>query len=144
MRSTARFEVLIVENTVVLVGDLFEHEVLVFCFGHHDQIFERVVQVAAVVRVDMGRGTVPTVGRHVGHALEPNGDLRRLPGRDLGRHDVRVELKALHDREFDRSDRKFDGERARGVEQVIPLAANPGIGGVRCVEFSVRCKQVDP
>ena len=88
VRAAAGHEELMVEDAVVFVRDLLEHDVLILGRRHHHQVLERVVQVAAVVHVHVGRAVVPALDGHVGHALQA--DLR---GRDLVGRDV--ELGAL-------------------------------------------------
>ena len=143
MRPAARLEVLVVENPVVLVGHLMEHEVLIFGLRHHDQVLERVVQVAAVVPVHVGRGAVPAAGRQVGQPVEVDRELGRLAGRDLGGGGGRVELEALDDRQLEPPRRRLDGERAGGVEEVVSACAEAGVGVGGGVELPVRRSQMD-
>ena len=92
MRAAAGNEVVIVENAVVLVGDLLVHDVLIFSRRHHHQVLERVVQVAGVVHVHVRRSAVPPFGRHVREPLERHRQRRHLAGDDvrldLGRHEL--------------------------------------------------------
>ena len=67
MRTAARLEILVVENAVVFVGHLFKYQVLILCGGHHQQVLERVVQIAAVIRMYMCGGAIPAFCSHVGH-----------------------------------------------------------------------------
>ena len=63
-------EELVIEDTVVLVGDLFVDDVLILGIGHHHQILEGVVKVPAVVHVHVSGATEPPAVGHVGQAVE--------------------------------------------------------------------------
>ena len=82
--AAARDEELVVENSIVFVGNLLVHDVLIFRLGHHHQVVERVVQVAGIVHMHVSRPAVPPLGGHVGHPSEVHaerGDLMRLDSR---------------------------------------------------------------
>ncbi len=101
VRAAAGHEKLIVENAVVLVGDLLEHDVLVFGRGHHHQVLERVVQVSAVVHVHVRGAAVPSLRRHVGHPLQRRFATVVTSSRgDLDLHRLREHLEALYGRQL--------------------------------------------
>ena len=143
MRTAARHEELVVEDAVVLVGDLLVDDVLVLGRRHQHQVLERVAQVAAVVHVDVGRAAVPAPGRHVGHAPEIDGDLRHLARADLHRDLLRPVLEPLDDGQLRPPGRHLHREAPRVVEEVVPLSADAGVGVRGGVEPAVGRGQVD-
>ena len=142
--AAAGLEPLVVEDAVVLVGDLVEDDVLVLRLRHHDEVLERVVQVAAVVAVHVGRRADPAGRGHVRHPLELDRQLGRPAGRDLGRRGGGVELEALDHGQLHPPRRHLDGERAGVVEDVVAACAQPGVGVGGGVGLPVGGGQVDP
>ena len=43
MCAPARHEIMIVQYAIILIGDLFQHQILIFGTGHHHQVFQGVV-----------------------------------------------------------------------------------------------------
>ena len=109
---------------------------------HHHEVLERVVQVAAVVHVDVRRAAVPTLGRHVGHAAQIDGELGHLARPDLHRHLLRPVLEALDHGQLRAPRGHLHREAARVVEHVIALRADPRVGVGRGVELAVGRRQV--
>ncbi len=72
MRAAALDEELVVQNSIVLVGNRFIHHLLVFSGGHEEQVLQRIVQIAAVVHVHVSGAAVPASLGHVDeHAALP-------------------------------------------------------------------------
>ena len=143
MGSPARDPELVVEDAVVLVGDLLVGDVLVLGGGHHHQVGEGVAQVAGVVHVDVGGAGEPSVVGDVGDFGEPDGRVV-----DLALPDHRLEceglrLEAAHNGDLGRSGREFHGERAGVVEDPVSGAGYAGVGVGGGVELAVRGGQVD-
>ena len=143
MGAAAGNEELVVEDAVVLVRHLLGDHILVLRVRHHHQVLERVVQVAAVVHVDVRGAAVPAAGRHVGHPAEIDGHLRDGAGRDVGGHFLRPVLEALDDGQIRPPRRQLDREPSRLVEGVVAGDAYPRVGVVRGVELAVGRRQVD-
>ena len=139
MRFTSRDEELVVENPVVLVCDQLVDNVLIFSVGHHHDVLQRIVEVARVVGVDVGRPVMPAVGREVGHPPKRHLHLSHFPGAHLDLTALGVELETLHDGEVRRTGRKLDGEASGRVEQVKPARlSNAGVNVGWGVRLSVR------
>ena len=144
MRAPAGNEELVVENPVVLVGDLLEDDVLVFGLRHHHQVLQGVVQVPAIVHVHVGRAAVPALGRHVGHRLQLDRQLGHFPGLDLDFLPHRPELETPDDVHRQGAGGNFHPKLARVMEHRIIHAAGPRIGVRRGVELAVGRGQVHP
>ena len=127
MRPASRDEELMVKDPVVLVGDELVDDVLILGLGHHHQILERVVQIAAIVHVDVGRAAIPTFCRHVGHPLERHRHHRHLVRLDFDLQRLRDELEPLDDREAHRPNRQRHGGGTGRVKNAVFLKADPGV-----------------
>ena len=137
MRPAARHEELVVEDPIVLVGDLLVDDVLVLGLRHHQQVLERVVQVAAVVHVDVGRPAVPPLGRHVGHPAKINDDGCDRVGRRLDGNRFRPVLEPFDDGHLRATGGHLHRERAAVMKDMVVLGADTGVGVGRRVELAV-------
>ena len=144
MRAAAGDEELVVQHAVVLVGRLHVDNVLVFGCRHQHQVFQRVVQVAAIVHVHVGGPAVPAFGRHVGHRLQGDRQPVGLAGADFQFRFARPVLEPFDRREAHLPDRQLDLELAAMVEQPIAGPADPGVGVDWGVELAVGGEQVNP
>ena len=70
MLRLARHEELIVEDPIVLVGNLQPDDVGVLGRIHEKDVLGRVVQVAGVVHVDMIAARIPSFRLQVDHASQ--------------------------------------------------------------------------
>ena len=144
MRAPAREPVLVVEDAVVLVGDLLGDHVLILRVGHHHQVGEAVAQVAGVVHVDVGGTREPALVGEVGDFRERD----RHPGGFAGTDDRGGchgrGFEAAHDGHLGFARRELHGEEARVMKDPVAFAGHAGIGVGGCVELAVGGGQVDP
>ena len=144
MRPAAGYEMLVVEDAVVLVRDLLEDHVLVLGVGHEHQVLEGVVEVAGVVHVDVGRAAPPPLGGHVGDPGQPQRQLGHVARGNFHIRAHRLVLESPDGLDFERSDGELHPEAAGLVEGVLPGAADPGVGVRRGVEAAVGGGEMDP
>ena len=143
VRLAAGQEVLVIEDAVVLVRNLFVDHVLVFGRRHHHQVFRSVVQVAGVVHVDMGGPVVPATRGQVGDRPESKVGLHRFPRHDLQRRLGRGVLETLDGLDRDRPRRHLEVKRSRLVEHGIARVTDSGIRVRRCIGLAVGRAQVN-
>ena len=142
VRPSAGEPELVVDDPVVLVGDLLVEDVLAFGGGHHHQVGQGVVEVAGVVHVDVGGARKPAVVGHVGDLADGHGNTVDLARLDHGLKCKRVSLETAHDGHLGRADRKIDAERPRMMEDPVAGAGDARIGIGGCVELAVGGSQV--
>ena len=145
MRPPARHEKLLVQDAVVLVRHLFEHQILILRLGHHHQVFKGVVQVAPIVHMYVRRSTVPAFLRHIDDGIKHHSMPERLPGYDVQRIRYRRIFESL-DRLNDHLPLgEFHIERSRMMERPLPGAgcdARIRIGG--CIKLVVGSDEMNP
>ena len=143
MRPAAGDPELVVQDAVVLVGDLLVDDVLVFRGGHHHQVGEAVAQVAGVVHVDVGRAGQPAFVGDVGDLGEPDRCRVDLPLLDQRLEGEGLRLEAAHNGDLGRPDREFHAERTRVMEDPVAGAAHAGVGVGGRVDLAVGGGEVD-
>ena len=145
VRAPARHEELLIQNPIVLVRHLFEHQVLILRGGHHHQILQRIVQIAPVIHMHVRRGAVPSFRPHIDHRFERHLVPKRFARRDMQRIRYRSVFESLDGPDDRRSFRQFQFERARMMKRPLCGARrNARIGVRRRIKFSVRRDQMNP
>ena len=103
-----------IEDPVILVGDLFSDHIQPFSIGQHHEVFRRVVQIAAIVHVDMIAPAVPACRVRVGDSFRLQSYRRHCARADLHFLNCRLKLNSSH---------RLDAHLARGkIDEKVSLA----------------------
>ena len=140
MRSAACNEKLVIEDSVVLVGNLLEDDVLILGSRHHHQVLQRVVEIATIVHMNMSGAVMPAFHRHIGHPLQADLRSRHLVGHDIDVDTLRPHLEAFDGRQRRLSDWQLDAEFASRMKHSVACRAYTRVRVCRRVELAVgRC-----
>ncbi len=137
-------KIILVENPVVFVRHQVHHQAQPLGVRHCQQVLRRVVQIAAVVHVDMCRAAPPSRLRNRGRADQPQRHLRGFPRLHLNRGRRRLKFEAAH--RFDRHFPSWNLDRvfALGMKAVLGGPSDAGVGVRGRVKLAIRREAVDP
>ena len=143
MLAASGHEIVVIEDAVVFIRHQVHDDAEPFGVRHGQQVPRRVVQVAAIVHMDVSRAAPPARLRNAPRAGQPQRDVGCVARLHIHRRRRRLVFEPAH--RFDRhlARRNLHRVFALCVEAVLGGSADAGVGVRGRVELAVRRQAVD-